>query len=230
MSRRAVLGICGGVLAVLLLWWFLIYSPKQSADSAASSEAVAAERRSLDLEATVARLQELNRNRPELEASLRTLNAAVPATPDLAVFILSANEIAALSDVDFLSISPSLPSIGLTPGAPRTIALSIQVKGGFFAVVDYLNRLEDLERIVVVDGVNLAGQGSGSSSASLDPGADPSAISVTLTARIFTRAAPAGATGITSTPRITGTSGITGSIGITGSTATVVTTTSVPAN
>ncbi len=227
MSRRAVLGIIGGVIAVLVLWWVLIYSPKQSATSTARSDAAAAERRSLDLEATLARLKELNRNRPELEASLRTLNAAVPATPDLAVFILSANEIAALAGVDFLSISPSPPSVGLTPGSPTTIALSIQVKGGFFAVVDYLNRLEDLERIVVVDGVNLAGQGSGASSTSNDPGADPSAISVTLTARMFTRANAAGVTGTTSN---TSTTGVSGSTGSTGSTTTAPSTTSLPAN
>jgi len=227
MTRRAILGFVGGTVAVLVLWWVLIYSPKTSATSTARSEASSAERRSLDLEATVARLKELNRNRPELEASLRTLNAAVPATPDLAVFILSANEIAALSGVDFLSISPSPPSVGLAPGAPTTIAISIQVKGGFFAVVDYLNRMEDLERIVVVDGVNLAGQGSGTSSASNDPGADPSAISVTLTARMFTRSSPAGATGATSNP---GTTGVSGSTGITGSTAPASTTTKLPAN
>ncbi|MEI8336175.1 MAG: type 4a pilus biogenesis protein PilO [Actinomycetes bacterium] len=227
MSRRAILGFVGGTVAVLVLWWVLIYSPKTSATSTARSEASSAERRSLDLEATVARLKELNRNRPELEASLRTLNAAVPATPDLAVFILSANEIAALSGVDFLSISPSPPSVGLAPGAPTTIAISIQVKGGFFAVVDYLNRMEDLERIVVVDGVNLAGQGSGTSSASNDPGADPSAISVTLTARMFTRSSPAGATGATSNPETTG---VSGSTGITGSTAPASTTTKLPAN
>ncbi len=227
MSRRAILGFVGGTVAVLILWWVLIYSPKTSATSTARSEAAAAERRGLDLEATVARLKELNRNRPELEASLRTLNAAVPATPDLAVFILSANEIAALSGVDFLSISPSPPSVGLGTGAPTTIAISIQVKGGFFAVVDYLNRLEDLERIVVVDGVNLAGQGSGASSASNDPAADPGAISVTLTARMFTRASPAGATGVTSNP---GTNGVSGSTGITGSAAPASTTTNLPAN
>lgn len=227
MSRRAILGFVGGTMAVLVLWWVLIYSPKTSATSTARSEVAAAERRTLDLEATVARLKELNRNRPELEASLRTLNAAVPATPDLAVFILSANEIAALSGVDFLSISPSPPSVGLGAGAPTTIAISIQIKGGFFAVVDYLNRLEDLERIVVVDGVNLAGQGSGASSASNDPGADPAAISVTLTARMFTRSSPAGATGATSNP---GTNGASGSTGITGSTAPASTTTNLPAN
>lgn len=227
MSRRAILGLVGAAVAVLLLWWVFLYSPKQSATSTARSEAAAAERRSLDLEATLARLKELNRNRPELEASLRTLNAAVPATPDLGVFILSANEIAALAGVDFLSISPSPPSVGLTPGSPTTIAISIQIKGGFFAVVDYLNRLEDLERIVVVDGVNLAGQGSGSSSASNDPGADPSAISVTLTARMFTRSSPAGATGATNNPINTG---VSGSTGTTGTTTPASTTTKLPAN
>ena len=34
---------------------------------------------------------------------------------------------------------------------PSVIPLSIQIKGGFFQVLDYLNRLEDMGRLVIVD-------------------------------------------------------------------------------
>ena len=72
--------------------------------------------RGQELEQTLARLRELDRNRPQIEADLRALNAAIPATPDLATFILSANEIAASSGVDFLSIAPSPPAAATTAG------------------------------------------------------------------------------------------------------------------
>lgn len=219
MNRRTLLAVIGGALAIILVWWFAIYSPKRSAISSAKSERTAAEARGRDLEVTVARLKALDRSRPQLEADLRALNAAIPANPDLGTFILSANEIATRAGVDFLSIAPSPPAQSAGAGQPTSIGLSIQVRGNFFAVVDYLNRLEQLERIVVVDTVSLAAQGtSGGTTAgatgSTGAATDPNALAVTLAAQMFTRAAPSGATGAT------GATGSTGATGVTGTTTT----------
>lgn len=216
MNRRTLLAIVGGTLAVVFVWWFAVLSPKRSATATARSEADAAVARGQELEQTLARLRELDRNRPQIEADLRALNAAIPATPDLATFILSANEIAASSGVDFLSIAPSPPAASASAGGPTSVALAIQVKGDFFAVVDYLNRLEDLERIVVVDDITLASGGTAGATGTTGAASDPSALSVTLAARMFTRAAPAGATGTTG---VTGTTGSTSTSSSTSSTA-----------
>lgn len=219
MNRRTLLAVIGGALAIILVWWFAIYSPKRSAISSAKSERTAAEARGRDLEVTVARLKALDRSRPQLEADLRALNAAIPANPDLGTFILSANEIATRAGVDFLSIAPSPPAQSAGAGQPTSIGLSIQVRGNFFAVVDYLNRLEQLERIVVVDTVSLAAQGgSGGTTAgatgTTGAATDPNALAVTLAAQMYTRAAPSGATGAT------GATGSTGATGVTGTTTT----------
>ena len=228
MNRRVLLAVIGGTLAIILLWWFAIYSPKRSATASAKSEREAAEARGRDLEVTVARLKELDRNRPQTEADLRALNAAIPATPDLATFILSANEIASQAGVDFLSIAPSPPAQAAAAGQPTSIGLSIQVRGDFFAVVDYLNRLEQLERIVVVDTVNLASQGGAGAGATGTTGAaasDPNALAVTLAAQMYTRAAPAGATGAIGTTGTTGTTatGTSGATGVSGASGTTTT-------
>jgi len=224
MNRRTLLAVIGGALAIILVWWFAIYSPKRSAISSAKSERTAAEARGRDLEVTVARLKALDRSRPQLEADLRALNAAIPANPDLGTFILSANEIATRAGVDFLSIAPSPPAQAAGAGQPTSIGLSIQVRGNFFAVVDYLNRLEQLERIVVVDTLSLAAQGSGAGTAGATgtSGAttDPNALAVTLAAQMYTRAAPSGATGATGATGTTGTTGTSGTSGATGTTTT----------
>lgn len=221
MNRRTLLAVIGGALAIILVWWFAVYSPKRSAISSAKSDRAAAEARGRDLEVTVARLKALDRSRPQLEADLRALNAAIPANPDLGTFILSANEIATRAGVDFLSIAPSPPAQSAGAGQPTSIGLSIQVRGNFFAVVDYLNRLEQLERIVVVDTLSLAAQrasaaGTAGATGSTGGTLDPNALAVTLAAQMYTRAAPSGATGAT---------GITGATGATGVTGTTTTTT-----
>ncbi len=132
---------------------------------------------------------------------MRTLRAAVPSTPDLGEFILQANDIATASGIDWLSISPSPPAATGGGGPTSTIAVSIQIQGGFFEVLDYLNRLEDLERLVIVDTINISAAAptrgpaapgpAGSIGGSTDSSGAPD-LSVTLTGRMFTDAAADG--------------------------------------
>jgi type IV pilus assembly protein PilO len=210
VKRNVIIGIVAGVLVVILIWFFAFYKPKSSEVSKTNDEVATAERQQQDLDATLARLRALDKERPQQQATLDKLNAAIPATPDLAEFIFEANTAAADSGVDWLSIAPTPPAANLT-GGPSVIVLNIQVQGGFFQVLDYLNRLENLKRLVITDSVNLSAGGtdtSGSagsttattlSTSTSDSGAPT--ISVTLGAKMYTSAtiAPA-APGATTTP------------------------------
>src|SRR5205823_9753328 len=120
---------------------------------------------------------------------LPSLQAAIPDQPDLAEFLLDANEAATKAGIDFISLSPTAP--GSTPagatGVPSTsgagasgagagasgagasgasatgpratpiaIPVSISVSGGYFQILNYLNRLDRLPRVVVIDSLALA--------------------------------------------------------------------------
>ena len=195
-SRAIVFGVLLTVV-VLLIWNLLIFSPKGRSLSKAKKDTQAAEQIQSTLRATLTRLQDINQNGPAIAAELDQLSAAVPDAPDLDGFILSANQIAVKSGIDFLSVSPGVVQAGTT--GPNVIPLSIQVKGGFFQVLDYLNRLEDMGRLVIVDGIDVAAASAATSSSSGSSGTGvtvptqtgPPDLSVTLTARMFTRAAPA---------------------------------------
>lgn len=185
MKRIAPVAALGaGFVVLIVAWWLLAWGPvsRDTADTARRADD--AERRTTELQATVARLEELQRASPRLAAQLRALNAALPPTPDLAEFILAANRIAAEAGIDWLSISPSPPAAG-TGGGPAVINLSLQIEGGFFQALDYLNRLEDLERLVILDALNI--------SASTPESGGPVRLGITLTGRMFTRAAVPGA-------------------------------------
>jgi Tfp pilus assembly protein PilO len=226
VKRNVIIGIVAGALVVILIWFFAFYKPKSSDVSKTNDEVAAAERQQQDLDATLARLQALDRERPQQQATLDKLNAAIPATPDLAEFIFEANTAAADSGVDWLSISPTPPAPNLA-GGPSEIVLSIQVQGGFFQVLDYLNRLESLKRLVVTDSVNVSAGGTDTSGSAGSTTATTLAtstsssgaptLSVTLNAKMYTTAtvAPAapGATPTTpapTTPPATQSSGGTG--------------------
>ncbi|HTC80347.1 MAG TPA: type 4a pilus biogenesis protein PilO, partial [Acidimicrobiia bacterium] len=80
----------------------------------------------------------------------------VPAEPDVAGAILTLNDTANLAQVTMSSFvpAPAAPSAG---GGPVTMGISMKISGTFPQVFDYLVRLESLDRLVVVDSIQLTG-------------------------------------------------------------------------
>ena len=159
MKRTTLIAFVAGGVVLVLLWYFLLFAPTSKDLNDTRSQVASAENQKQELENTIRHLKELSKNATQQAASLRTLRAAIPPNPDLGAFILAANDIATESGIDFLSISPSPPAANTSGGPPTMIAVSIQVDGGFFEVLDYLNRLEDLERLVLVDTVDISAAG-----------------------------------------------------------------------
>lgn len=206
MKRFAPFIAAGVAVLVVLVWYTAIYSPKNDDLSKAQDALTAAQSQQNNLQAQLSNLRDLEANRAKQQAALQKLNAAVPTTPDLAGFILQANDIATQAGVDWLQVSPSVPTAP-AGGGPTTINMTMQLEGGFFQVYDYLNRLEDLQRLVIVDTINLTAKGADATTGGSS--ADPT-LTMSLTARMFTRAAPQSATpGSGSTGSTGGTSGTT---------------------
>lgn len=203
MKRTTLIACIAGGVVLILLWYFLLFSPTSKDLNDTRGQVSTAQSQKEELQNTIRRLKELSRNAAKQAATLRTLRAAIPANPDLGAFILQANDIATETGIDWLSISPSPPTTTGGGGPNSTIAVSMQVDGGFFQVLDYLNRLEDLDRLLIVDTINV-------SAGSADPGATGSSgdtggsaggapdLSVTLTGRMFTGAAAPAAPGSSS--------------------------------
>ena len=205
MNRRTLLIGVGGALAVLLIWYFLLWSPRGNAIQAAQDRRQTAENEALELRAQINRLREAQRNESATRARIEELRQAIPDEPNLAQFILDTNEAAARSGIDFLSISPTppvAPTLAEASAAPEgttpsQIALGITITGGYFQVLDFVNRLTDLTRIVVIDGVSVAPAAGGD-------------LSVQLSGRMFTTSAPAGTEAPGATPGGTTTTTVAG--------------------
>jgi Tfp pilus assembly protein PilO len=179
MSRRAVAIAFGAAIGLLALWFLLLWAPQGRSLDNAEKRHEAADAANTQLEVRLSRLKDAQKNTPELLAAKDALRRAVPDQPDLAQFILDANDAASTAGVDFLSISPAVPEAGVN-GQPPVVKLAITVTGSYFATLDYLQRLEELPRIVVIDTLGLT-EGSGTEVQSL---------SVSITARMFSTSAP----------------------------------------
>jgi Tfp pilus assembly protein PilO len=245
VNRRAVIVGVAGVVVLTLLWWFLAWSPQGKRLDAAEERREAAAQTNSQLQVTLDRLRDLEARRPELEDDLTRLRRAVPDQPQLARFLLSADEAANRSGVELTTVTPSRPAedasaaggttattaaaesgsttttaaagsagdttTATTPAVsgPSSIDLSFNVSGGYFQLLDFLNRVDDLPRIVVVDSLDISSS-SGEGAEASDTTADSPSTSLiaTITARMFTGAVPAatdaatagGATATTAAP------------------------------
>lgn len=202
MNRR-MLSLYGGICAVLLVAWFmLLWSPKSSELSSAKTRRTAAESKAAELETRVARLQASLQRSPELQADLDRVRSAVPTTPDLPQFILDTDDAASRAGVEFLSITPTPPAPGTS--GPTEVRLSMTAKGGYQSMLDFLDNLLTMRRLVVVDEVTIT--------------PDEDDLNASISGRMFTSApppvppgtaaattpAPAAGTPATTTPSTTG--------------------------
>jgi Tfp pilus assembly protein PilO len=185
VNRRIPL-IAGAALAVVLLAWFgLLWRPQSAKIDEARTREEAAVAQNAQLELELARLQEASERRTELIADQDLLRAAVPDDAALAQFILDGHDAAEAAEIDFVSIAPGEPSADVDPSQPTSVSLSIGVEGGYFQLLDYLNRILAFDRVVVIDSLTMAPKEVGNADL----------IRVDITARMFTTAVPAPADG-----------------------------------
>ena len=248
INRPVVLGAVAAVVAMLLAWWFLLWGPRNRSYNTASQAAQQAEAQVTQLQAQYNRLLSIRQKIPQLQAELAKLQTAVPDKPQLDQIILNINDAAVESGVQLLAITPAPPVAATGSGsaatstvAPPAIRVSLSLKGDYNQVLDFINRLYALPRLLVIDTLGLSSSGTGPSGTPTAPAAGattpttvPAELTISLGVRLFTTTAPppAGATTTTTTPA-GGTTTTTvaggGGTATTSTTAPTTATTSAPA-
>jgi Tfp pilus assembly protein PilO len=214
VNRRSVLIAVAAAVLVLLGWYLLLWSPASKDVKSAKARAAAAQAQQSQLQSEITRLKEAQQNEPANQAKLETLRTAIPDDPALGQFIIDVNDAASRAGIVFVSIAPTEPRLPTTTAAsgvpattgtttpgvkvsgggppPAEITVALQVKGGYFQVLDFMNRLDALPRLVVTDTVNITADQTG-------------VLTVGLSSRIFVRSVPAGFAGASPTSSTTST-------------------------
>lgn len=204
MTARRTMIIAGvAALAVAVLWYLVLWSPRKAELDDAREQREASESERQELAARVSRLRAAQKDEPMKRAQLETLRTTIPDDPNLAAFILDTNDAAAKAGIEWISVSPEEPSpgapaAGSAAAAPATttagdgagattaanrfpaeIGLQLQIQGGYFQILDFLNRLNEMPRLVVTDGLNISSD-------------DKAKLQVSLKGRMFVRTVPPG--------------------------------------
>ena len=189
-TRMILVGV--GAALVCLLFYFFFIRGRQS-DLQAVRDQVAAERsKTIELQAELARLEELQDQAPQLQAELAEIRQLVPRNHEVPNFIFLVQDAANEAGVDFVQITPELPDIPPEGAALAEVRATIGAGGGYFAIQDFVRRLYNLDRAVRIDNLTMSG-----GAAEGEDQAGPTTVTFTGVARIFfeTPAAPAPATG-----------------------------------
>ena len=179
---RLILAAVSAVLVVLLAFFFLI-RPRQNELADVQAQVETEENLTLQLRGQLARLQELQRNAPELQAELDRIRDLVPRDHEVPNFIFQVTAAAAQSGVEVVQLTPELPKTPPEGAQLAEVRITLGGRGGYFAIQDFVRRLYALDRALRIDIIELIAQET-------EPG-----ITLTATARIFFEV-PAGVTSI----------------------------------
>ncbi|HEV2369852.1 MAG TPA: type 4a pilus biogenesis protein PilO [Acidimicrobiales bacterium] len=171
-------GAAAALVIILLLWWFALWSPRNKSYDAVKTQVQTAQSQLQSLQSQLSQLKAVNTT--QLNNELAQLRSAIPDQPELDQIILAINTASIQSGVTLQTISPTPPAAATTStggaGAPPDIAVSITLTGGYFQIIDFVNRLNAMPRLLVVDTLNLSGGAGGTSGPEL---------SVSMTTRLF---------------------------------------------
>ena len=150
-----VLGVVGA-LGIAYGWNSLVLGPKSRQRAAVAKELATARQHEQDLRAQLTQLKKVAADTQSREAEMVRIGRLIPSEPDVGGAILALHDTANQAQVAWSSFVPT-PA---TPGAgavPATLGVGMKIAGTFGQVFDYLARLETLDRLVVVDSIQLSG-------------------------------------------------------------------------
>jgi len=145
------------VLVSLLLavgWWFFFISPRNGDIADAKDQLEAAQSQEQRLRVQIAQLMEIQDDEILYLDAISRLETLIPERPLLDEFIEDVDSLAADTGIALRSMAPSVP-VQRADSDLRIINVSIQIEGEFFDILGFLFGLNDMERLVRVDGLSL---------------------------------------------------------------------------
>jgi Tfp pilus assembly protein PilO len=198
MSRKVILIAMVALFGIAAIWYVGLWAPQGASLRKAQASATSAEQKESTLKAQVATLQRQRAGLPALQAQLDQLNQAVPAAVGIDKVIDNVNAVALASGVTLSSLTPPLLAATAAGAASVSSAVSmtvtVAVSGTYFQLVDFINKLNSMPRLAVVDSFSLG-----------TPDKATGKIATSISARVFVAPAPAVAPAKTTTTTTGGT-------------------------
>ena len=123
-ARTRLVLVIVGVLAVCAVFFFMFIKGRQAELGKVRQQVTEEGNRTQELESRLARLEQLQKNAPQLEAKLAEMREFVPERNDVPNFIFQVQQAASQAGVRFVKITPEVPK------QPPEGASLAEVRGG----------------------------------------------------------------------------------------------------
>jgi Tfp pilus assembly protein PilO len=175
-GKRAPWLAGAGAAIVAILVIVVLVLPKMGQVSDAKKKLEEARVTTTNLESQNSALQDAKTNAPAAQAQIDKVDRLIPPTADLPGLILLLRNSADVTGVSYVTITPSTPVLDPSSGL-SAISVTVTAEGTYFALTEYLYRIETLPRAAKVLGVTVGSSTTGTSA---------SVLSMTATLVVYT--------------------------------------------
>lgn len=154
MNRRLPIFVGAGALALVVLSFMFLYTPKHQEVTKAKADLEAAKSEQITLETQLQQLLVLKQQAQETRAKLNKIDIEIPPTTDKPGLI---RMLALASDKAGVSLTVQSYSPPALTGTFSTMSVGMTVDGNFFQIEAFLNQLESLPRLMKVTSVGVTG-------------------------------------------------------------------------
>ena len=164
MNRRVIAIAVAASIVVAGIWYMVLWSPQSKSLHKANDRVATARATQASLRSDISLLEQEQAQLPAKQAVLDKLKQLLPNGPSLDTLIDNVNNAAAASGVDWQTVSPTKPA-GYSAASPQaagglqTVAVTMQVNGAYPQLLDFVNRLNAMPRLLDVNSVNFSGVG-----------------------------------------------------------------------
>lgn len=159
MRNRLIVAGAGAV-AVTVLFWFVLLSPKLGSIDEVRTQLQSARQDEQTLRNRIDQLKAARKNAPAARARLAALALMLPTGPDLPNFIRQMQDASEAAGVDLATIAPGAPTETQAGSGVQTITVTVGFTGPFRRVADFIARLENLQRVLQINSLSLSSSGS----------------------------------------------------------------------
>lgn len=148
-----------GILILIVLgiaYYFLLFSPLRQDYLARFNERTQKEAQKAQLEQSVAQLEQVRRDAPNIERQILELSKRIPEQAEIPTLVVQIEQVAREAQVTQLRIEPGQPEAPPGGGDFSRIPITMSFEGTYEEMQDFLLFVRNLARLVTVNEVSYA--------------------------------------------------------------------------
>ncbi|MCC5949692.1 MAG: type 4a pilus biogenesis protein PilO [Nitriliruptoraceae bacterium] len=159
MTRIQIILAALGAVLLVAVFYLLLWQPQRDELADLEDQIATVEQQQTQARAEIARLEEVRRTSPELEAELAAAHSVLPTVANVPTLLRQLQLAADDADVTLQTVTTGRPIEAVADPSVADITLNVSLQGSYFEIVDFLRRVEDptiTARAVIWDSMSVS--------------------------------------------------------------------------